>query len=161
LQSRVSGERKTAESSTPAVIFKKTLEELRKRFHSRCIFNGNTIARGLNLVFADDGSLNAVFICGEQHQGYDAKVHGGVIAAIIDASMAQCLMGHGMVGYTTDLSIRYWKPLAVGKRARLKTVITKTEAKGLLVSLKTGIEQNRFTAIRATGRFFISDAITP
>ena len=150
-----------AESGPTSVFFKRTREELRRCFHSRCIFNGNPIARGLNLVFADDGSLNAVFICGKQHQGYDGKVHGGVIAAIIDASMAQCLMGHGMVGYTTDLAIRYRKPLAVGKRARLKTVITKTEAKGLLVSLKTDIEQNRLNAIRATGRFYISDVITP
>jgi hypothetical protein len=62
-----------------------------------------------------------------------------------------------MTAKSTEVSL----PLAVGKRARLKTVITKTEAKGLLVSLKTDIEQNRLNAIRATGRFYISDVITP
>jgi uncharacterized protein (TIGR00369 family) len=111
----------------------------------------------MSFVFADDGSLNAVFICGKQHQGYDGMVHGGVSAAIIDASMAQCLMGHGKVGYTTDLSIRFCKPLLIGKRARLRTTITEQRVNGLLVSLKTEIVQSRAVAIKATGRFYISD----
>jgi uncharacterized protein (TIGR00369 family) len=139
----------------------RTREELRKRFHSRCIFNGNPITAGMEFDFAADGSLNSVFMCGKQHQGYDGMVHGGVIAAIIDASMAQCLMGHGKVGYTTDLAIRYRKPLTIGRRARLKTSITEQKVGGLLVFLKTEIEQHHALAIRATGRFYISDTYEP
>jgi uncharacterized protein (TIGR00369 family) len=146
-----------AEAPSPRQRYHASLEALRQRFHSKCIFNGNPMTRGLHFAFADDGSLNASFICGEQHQGHDGIVHGGVIATIIDGSMAQCLMGHGRVGYTTDLSIRYRKPLAVGKRARLKTVITKMEAGGMVVSLKTEIEQSRLIAVQATGRFFVDE----
>lgn len=119
------------------------------------------MTEGMDFKFTRDGSLAAVFICGKQLQGYDGLVHGGVIAAIIDASMAQCLMGHGKIGYTTDLAIRYRKPLSIGKRAELKTVITGQAAGGLLVSLKTEIEQGRAVAIQATGRFYISDTYVP
>jgi acyl-coenzyme A thioesterase PaaI-like protein len=40
-------------------------------------------------------------------------VHGGVLAAIIDSSMAQCLMGHEVVAYTAELSIKYRKPVLI------------------------------------------------
>ncbi len=147
----------SAQSAAVARAFDRTRNELRRRFHSGCIFNVNPITSGMNFVFDKRGSLNAVFICGRHLQGYDSMVHGGVIAAIIDASMAQCLMGHGKTGYTTDLSIRYRKPLVVGRRARLTTTITHQRVGGLLVSLKSVIEQNRCAAVQATGRFFISD----
>ena len=121
------------------------------------MFNGNPITRGLEFVFRDNGQLTAVFQLCEQHMGYDDIAHGGVIAAIIDASMAQCLMGHGVVAYTTDLHLRYRKPLRIGSVARLSTRITAVDI-GVLYSLETDIRQGHHVVVQATGRFCSKDA---
>jgi len=129
---------------------------LRKRFHSKCIFNGNPITQGLEFAFRDNGALTAIFTLGPQHMGYDGVAHGGVIAAIIDASMAQCLMGHGIVGYTIELNVKYRKSLRIGSVARLETVILGKEI-GILHSLRTEIRQGHNLVVNATGRFCQTD----
>jgi acyl-coenzyme A thioesterase PaaI-like protein len=87
------------------------------------------------------------------HQGYDGMAHGGILSAIIDASMAQCLMGHGVVGYTTDLSIKYRKPVLIDKPVALTTSITDIGI-GCLYCLKSEIIQGRNLVAQATGRFY-------
>jgi acyl-coenzyme A thioesterase PaaI-like protein len=80
-------------------------------------------------------------------------VHGGIISAVIDASMAQCLMGHGIVGYTSDLSIRYRKPLMINNAAALRTSITQINV-GVLYTMSCEITQNHQRAVSSTGKFF-------
>ena len=90
-----------------------TLKELKDAYHSQCVFQCNAPVDNLQFCFSEDGTLMGEFLCSAEHQGYDGIVHGGIISAIIDASMAQCCMGHGFVAYTTDLSIRYRKPVGI------------------------------------------------
>ena len=77
---------------------------------------GASIVPGLRFRFADSGVLHGQFNCSDFQQ---AMIHWvmGVIAAIIDASMAQCLMGHGIVGYTVDLTVKYRKPVIINQLA--------------------------------------------
>jgi len=124
---------------------------LRDIYHSGCLFNCHI--PWLNFHFDDSGILHGVFTCNESGQGYDNMVHGGVIAAIIDASMAQCLMGHGIVGYTTDLSIKYRKPVLIDTKTELKTSIEEVNI-GVLYSMKCEILQSRKLVAHATGRFY-------
>ena len=90
---------------------KETLENncqtLLEEHHHNCIFKsilkeGN----GLSFSFDNKGNLKGNFYCHEKYQGYNNRVHGGIIAAIIDESMAHCLMGHDFVGVTTDHQYR-------------------------------------------------------
>jgi acyl-coenzyme A thioesterase PaaI-like protein len=108
---------------------------------------------GLKLTFDNSGVLHGEFSCNGFQQGYDGMVHGGVIAAIIDSSMAQCLMGHGIVGYTTDLSVKYRRPVRIHTPATLRTTVT-TINLGLLYSMKSEIVQNRHVVVQAKGRFY-------
>ena len=141
----------TAEGSA---WYEENLKRLRDIHHSQCLFNRQpSIVPGLRFSFNDSGALLGEFTCNGFQQGYDEMVHGGVIAAIIDASMAQCLMGHDVVGYTADLSIKYRKPVMIRKKTTTTTSITAVNC-GVLYSMKCEIIQNRNLVVQATGRFF-------
>jgi acyl-coenzyme A thioesterase PaaI-like protein len=133
--------------------YRKRLEHLKSIHHSQCIFNRRLLVQSLNLKFRDNGTLFGDFTCTAQHQGYNNMVHGGIIAAIADASMAQCLMGHGIVGYTTELSIKYRKPVLIHRQTLLETLI-ETHHSSLLYNLQCTMKQNGHQVIIATGRFF-------
>jgi acyl-coenzyme A thioesterase PaaI-like protein len=135
--------------------FERNLSRLKSLHHSQCLFNrrNQSIVRGLRFSFDDAGTLHGKFTCNRLHQGYDGMVHGGVIAAIIDSSMAQCLMGHGVAGYTADLSIKYRKPMLLHKPALLETRIMTVKV-GRLFTMRCEIVQENRVTVEAEGRFF-------
>jgi len=137
-----------------SVFYEENLEKLRNIHHSKCMFNREpSVIPGLRFWFADSGVLQGQFNCSEFQQGYDTMVHGGVIAAIIDSSMAQCLMGHGIVCYTVDLAVKYRKPVMINQQATLTTEITGVNC-NVLYSMKCKIVQNHNLVVQATGKFY-------
>lgn len=133
--------------------FDETLRIFKRSHHSRCFFENYAPVENLQFCFSTDGILKGEFECFEKHQGYDCIVHGGIIATIIDASMAQCCMGHGIVAYTADLSIRYRNPLKIHTPTRIETRIVNRTA-GVLFSLECKMNQNATVCVEAIGRFF-------
>ena len=134
--------------------YEENLKRLRDIHHSRCLFNRElSIVPGLRFSFDDSGALLGEFTCNGFQQGYDGIVHGGVIAAIIDASMAQCLMGHGVVGYTANLSVKYRKPVAIRTATMLQTSIVAVNC-SVLYSMSCKITQNDVCVVKADGKFF-------
>ena len=133
--------------------YERTFKKLQAAHHSRCLFRNNPPVDNLRFSFSEDGALTGSFVCSPEHQSYDGIVHGGIIAAIIDASMAQCCMGHGIVAYTCDLSIRYRNPVKIATVAQLKTRIV-GKALGVLFSLECHITQDNHVHVEAAGRFF-------
>jgi len=153
--------KETADNSIDANVFtfdkmfyEQNLKRLRDVHHSQCLFNRQPpFAHGLHFWFDDSGILHGKFNCNENHQGYDEMVHGGVIASIVDASMAQCLMGHGIVGFTTDLSVKYRKPVMINTHTILTTKIEQVNCE-VLYSMKCEMYQNRILVVEGTGRFY-------
>ncbi len=70
---------------------------LQSRLHSQCILCGADHPQGLRLAFNTDanGRVKAEFPCDRMYQGYDGYLHGGVIAALLDSAMTNCLFAHG------------------------------------------------------------------
>lgn len=137
-----------------AMKYEHSLAELKAKNHSQCLFNRHpSIVPGLKFWFDDAGTFHGSFRCNTYHQGYDKMVHGGIIAAIVDASMAQCLMGHGVVGYTTNLSIKYRKPVKIDTLTELETSIVAFNC-GVLYSIRCRINQKNICVVNADGRFF-------
>ncbi len=131
------------------------LNKLKRKFHSQCLFNRQqSLIPDLHFRFDDSGALHGQFSCGELFQGYDGMVHGGIVAAVIDASMAQCLMGHGIAGVTIELSVKYRKPVLIGKKTDVTTRIDSVNC-GVLYTLKCEILQNHHLVVQGTGRFYI------
>jgi len=143
-----------AETTEGRARYEGNLKRFSDIHHSQCLFNRQPpIVPGLRFSFNDSGALLGEFTCNGFQQGYDEMVHGGVIAAIVDASMAQCLMGHGVVGYTVKLSVKYRKPVLIRTKTTLTTSITVVNC-GLLYSMKCEIIQNRNLVVQAAGQFF-------
>jgi acyl-coenzyme A thioesterase PaaI-like protein len=136
-------------------VYQSRLREISSSYHASCIFKHNPPIRGLQFLFNDSGELTAEFTCDASHQGYDSMVHGGIIAAIIDASMAQCLMGHGVVAYTAELKVRYKHPLKINHKVKL---ITNIESSYLekLYKMNTTIHQDGICKVVASSSFIAS-----
>jgi acyl-coenzyme A thioesterase PaaI-like protein len=136
----------------PREEYQKRLEQLKKTRHGHCVFTHHPPVRDLLFQFQDNGSLMATFVCEDGQQGYDGVAHGGLMAAVIDASMVQCCMGNGLVAVTTDLNIRYRKPVLINIPTELETHII-SKRLGRLVSLQCEIRQEGEVRVAATGRF--------
>lgn len=82
--------------------------------HSRCVLCGGLHPRSWRLPFipAADDRICAEFVASEDLQGYDGLLHGGVIAALMDAAIIHWLFQHGIQAVTGDLRVRYLQPVA-------------------------------------------------
>jgi acyl-coenzyme A thioesterase PaaI-like protein len=133
--------------------YERNLRLAQAQHHSKCLFTRNPPVRELDFRFTDSGQLRGTFTCTDEHQGYDSIAHGGIIAAVIDSAMAQCLMGHGVVGYTADLTIRYRTPVRINEEAQLKTFV-EGSAVDTLYKMRCEIRQSQHLAVEANARFF-------
>ncbi len=77
--------------------------------HCQCIMCGTSNPISLRLEFnvAPDGSVRSQFKGNSLFQGYTGILHGGIIAALLDATMTHCLFHHGIEAVTGELQIRF------------------------------------------------------
>lgn len=133
--------------------YQMTFEKFSSRCHSRCTFCANPPVDKIELQFDSQGVFKGTILCSEKQQGYDGMVHGGILAGVIDASMAQCLMGHAIEGYTTELAVKYKKPCVINIDAFLETKIVSVDH-GCLYSMQARIVQHGEEIVTATAKFF-------
>jgi acyl-coenzyme A thioesterase PaaI-like protein len=129
---------------------------MRRRFHGNCLFRENRRGPELKTCFGDDGTLRAEFDCRDEYQGYDGRVHGGVLAAVLDAGMAQCLLGHGIVAYTARSTIRYLRPVAARGRLNLRCSIGESHY-DKLYRVSGVIRQGAIRCVVANAAFYRAD----
>jgi hypothetical protein len=74
--------------------------------HAQCLFCGKQNPIGFKLAFhaRGDGSVHAVFPCERPLQSYPETLHGGVIAALLDSAMTNCLFSKGVIAVTAELT---------------------------------------------------------
>ncbi len=129
------------------------LGRLKELYHSKCMFTKASPVAGLTFEFQDNGMLSGVVTFGETHQSYDERVHGGLVAAIIDASMTQCLMGHSVIAYTVDLNIRYHAPVNIHEETVFETTLLK-DKRGQIFELQCLVKQADELKVKGISRFF-------
>lgn len=142
----------TMPNSSRSAWYEKNLDRLKESFHSRCLFKQGGPVENLRLSFTDSGDLHGTFRCDGRHEGYDGRIHGGILAAIIDASMTQCLMGHGIAGYTGELSIRYRDPVALNSVAEMETRLV-NDRFDKFYEIETAVLQEKKTCVTAKAKF--------
>ena len=129
------------------------LEATRSDMHPRCIVCGRSGPAGLGLKFQvqPDGSVSASFDCRKDFEGYDGMLHGGVISAIADGAMTNCLFAHGITAVTAELNVRFRHPVELGEPLTVTAKITRRTAPLFCVEAKlTQADQIKVTA---TGKF--------
>lgn len=130
--------------------------DVSRRCHPSCLVCGSNRTDGLALHFQQqtDGSVVAEFDCGAAFQGYPDRLHGGVVAMLLDAAMTHCLFAQDVAGLTVKLSIRYHRAVILGVpvvvRARL------VDAKAPLYYMESQVIQDGALCATAKGAFWDS-----
>ena len=89
---------------------------------NNCFVCGPTNPIGLHVEFEIDREKNtsrAEIIFKSEHQGWDGVVHGGLLAAVLDDTMAYAVMTTDHLGITTSIGLKYRKPVKVGETLHL------------------------------------------
>jgi uncharacterized protein (TIGR00369 family) len=123
-------------------------------YHQHCAVCGSQDHLQLGLQFSPqtDGSMRVTFKGGERFQGYRDRMHGGVLATIIDAAMTHCLFANGMAGVTADLHLRYLHPVNTRDEIEVSCVIRRHRHQVLYLS--ADVQQENDVKVRAEGRFW-------
>lgn len=84
---------------------------------NHCFICGEQNPIGLRAVFATDpekGRAETRVRIPEQFQGWQGIVHGGILSALLDEICAQACMARGLQVVTSELRLRYRKPVPTG-----------------------------------------------
>jgi len=106
----------TMSNHTHAAPAAASFQTTRAEAHPFCLVcsRSNPLGLGLEFTLQPDGSVVAEFISHAALEGYSGLLHGGVIAAMLDGAMTNCLFAHGWQAVTGELTVRYRHPVEVG-----------------------------------------------
>lgn len=79
----------------------------------------NPISLGLKFEEVDNDSVKGEFTPGENHQGYDGIMHGGLIATLLDEAMAYVIGFKDIKAYTAELNIRFRTAVEIGQKLEI------------------------------------------
>ena len=102
-----------------------TFRAIQTKAHGTCVVCGVANGRGLQLEFhaSEDGVVQASFDCQRAYEGYANILHGGVISALLDGAMTNCLFAHGHPGVTAELTVRFRHPVYTGASVNVRAWI--------------------------------------
>ncbi|MFP4434986.1 MAG: PaaI family thioesterase [Planctomycetota bacterium] len=129
------------------------LEQASESQHPHCIVCGQAGDCGLGLRFRSlpDCSVEAQFACPARYQGYNGMLHGGVISAIADGAMTNCLFARGIRAVTAELTVRFRHPIVLESPLEVTARVTR-ESSPLFLVEATLVQEGERRAT-ATGKF--------
>lgn len=129
------------------------MAKVRKREHGDCVVCSATNKRGLGLEFSvlEDGNVEATFDCEKAFEGYKDYLHGGVISALIDGAMTNCMFAHGYTALTAELNVRFHHPVIIGAPVKVRAWLEKDLFPLFLVGAE--VLQNQELKASAVGKF--------
>lgn len=129
------------------------LNRTRELHHPHCIVCNPQHSVGLAVSYrlAAGGGVEAVVQCQPHWEGYDGIVHGGVIAALVDSAMTNCLFAEGIAAVTAELTIKFRHPLSVGSDVKVSAQTIRRSPP--IFSLTARIEQLGQLCVTAGGKF--------
>ncbi|GLI38943.1 PaaI family thioesterase [Geobacter hydrogenophilus] len=84
---------------------------------NHCFICGSNNPIGLHAVFTADpekGRAETRVSIPEHFQGWQGIVHGGILSALLDEICAQACMARGLQVVTSEMRLRYRKPVPTG-----------------------------------------------
>ena len=90
--------------------------------YEKCFVCGRGNGAGLDVQFWREGDvIRAEWTPQERHRGYLDRVHGGVVASILDEAMGWAPSHQvGRLFYSVEISVRYRRPVEIGRRFRVE-----------------------------------------
>lgn len=124
-----------------------------KETHRGCFACGGGNAGGLRLHFeVDEGGIaSAIWQPRDVFQSYPDRVHGGVIATLLDSAMVHALFAQGISGVTAEMNIRYLQSVSL-EHPLLVTGYVESKKLGIYLC-RADVQQNAAHVVRATAKF--------
>lgn len=120
-----------------------------------CYVCGDANPRGLGVRFHREGDAVVTrFVPHEDHTGYHGRVHGGVLAALLDETMgwAPCVRLKRFF-VAAELQVRFVRPAPIGAPLQVRAEVTAD--RGRLWDTRGEIRDEAGAVIaRATGKYF-------
>ncbi len=103
----------------------RTLDERRRLLHVGCIVCDSGNPNGLNLRCESDaeGCVTARFQPQPWMVGFTGQLHGGVVSALLDGAMTQCLFAHDELAVTAVMHIRFRQPAPLDRELQVRAWI--------------------------------------
>ena len=130
-----------------------SLLAFRQHSHPDCFVCGQTGGCGLGLRFrvAEGGVVEASFSCEPTFEGYSGMLHGGVVCALLDGAMTNCLFAHGLEAVTEELNVRFRRAATTGRPVTVRARLASSAPP--LHSLTAELLQDEQAVATAAGRF--------
>ena len=138
---------------TPLTVTSRRASVLQEELHSHCFACAPDNKHGLGLIFHVDveGVTNATWQPSPIFQSYDGRIHGGILATLMDASMVHALFARGIAGVTGEMTVRYRVPVRLGMPVKVTTRL-EAQIHGICY-LRAEIWQNGDLAAKGHGKF--------
>jgi uncharacterized protein (TIGR00369 family) len=120
-----------------------------------------TDQRGLRLHFevGQDGVAVAEWMPKQEFRSYPDRVHGGVVATLVDSAMVHALFARGITGVTAEITIRYLRVVSPDAPVRITGWV---EGKpGRLHHCRAEVHQHGALVVRASAKFVSVPFPTP
>jgi acyl-coenzyme A thioesterase PaaI-like protein len=121
--------------------------------HPFCFVCSGSNPMGLALRYGaqPDGSVAATFLGSCALEGYAGLLHGGVIAALLDGAMTNCLFARRIAALTVELRVRFHAGVAAAEAVTVSARL-EDESHGLY-QLRAELAQGGAVKASATGKF--------
>jgi len=85
-------------------------------FDPHCFCCGESNAQGLKLRYRypQSGEACTSFTIPDHFTGWKEVVHGGLLAMVLDETMAHACASKGLNGFTGEITVRFRRPVRVG-----------------------------------------------
>lgn len=118
----------------------------------------NPIGLHLDGFTAADDSLSASFEPRRHYQGFAGILHGGVLAALLDETLAwTCMLLEGVFVVTANLELKFRKPAPADGTYELEGRVI--ERRGRRIRMAGSAAVNDVTVAEAAGLFLATDPV--
>lgn len=125
----------------------------RVRMYNPVIGDGHPVAPPIDFVH-DGDEVTGHFTLGAMHEGPPSYSHGGMSALFLDQALGHAAASAGRPGVTTDLQVRYLRPVPLGVPLRIHAVAMETAASRTTVrGVITTADAPDVPLVESEGRF--------
>ncbi len=109
------------------------------RSDQHCFVCGEENPQGLRVKFEVDRTareIGARHVFSKTYEGYAGRIHGGMLALLLDEAMVKLAYELSMPAVTGEITVRFPAPLFTGERIRVHGSITREDRRIVLAEAR-------------------------
>ena len=111
-------------------------------------------------VLGDDDVARFAVVCPPEHEGGPGVAHGGWTAGVMDEVLGHVPLLHGQMSVTGTLTVRFERPVPIGRPLQASAWIERRDPRKLLVAGELVLASSGAVLASANGTFVIRQAGT-